>query len=157
MGDDLQKSAENDLKRRYDQKVKAAITKKTNASSKAVEKAKTYTDINWKKHVTENSLDKLYISQLNLYLMEELNMSKSECDKKVIPKRTRSKTSKRTFIQRKETQPHLDRLSFPWNLVVYQLLQVVDTFKFLLGVEVSKIFQACEHRHLRTLAPLTII
>ena len=40
MGDDLRISAENDLKRRYDQKVKAAITKKTNASSKAVEKAR---------------------------------------------------------------------------------------------------------------------
>lgn len=75
VGDDLRKSVENEVKRRYDQKVKAAITKKkANASAKAVEKIKAFTDINWDKHVIENSLDKMCVSQVNLYLMEEMNV-----------------------------------------------------------------------------------
>ena len=81
-GDDLRNSVESEIKRRHDMKVKAFITKSTNASNKAIEKAKTINDIDWAKCIKEDSLDKLYVSQLNLYLVDKIGMSKSECDKK---------------------------------------------------------------------------
>ena len=82
-GDDLRNSVETEIKRRHDLKVKAFITKLTNASNKAIEKAKTYNDIDWAKCIKEDYLDKLYVSQLNLYLVHKIGMSKAECDKKV--------------------------------------------------------------------------
>ena len=63
-------------------KVKAFIAKSTNASKKAIGKAKTYNDIDWAKCIKEDYLDKLYVPQLNLYLVDKIGMSKSECDKK---------------------------------------------------------------------------
>ena len=81
-GDDLRNSVETEIKRRHGMKVKAFITKLTNASNKAIEKAKTYNDIDWAKCIKEDYLDKLYVSQLNLYLVHKIGMSKAECDKK---------------------------------------------------------------------------
>ena len=59
------------------------------------------TQISTGKHVTESSLDKLYISQLNLYLMEELKMSKSECDKKGYIKKNKIEDIKANFYSKK--------------------------------------------------------
>ena len=81
-GDDLRNSVETEIKRRHGMKVKAFITKLTSASNKAIEKAKTYHDIDWAKCIKEDYLDKLYVSQLNLYLVHKIGMSKAECDKK---------------------------------------------------------------------------
>ena len=43
-GEDLRNAVVNELKRRYNAKIKTFILKKTNASARAVEKAKTYDD-----------------------------------------------------------------------------------------------------------------
>lgn len=67
-------------------KVKACITKETNASNKAIEKAKSFDDIDWPKYIKEDSLDKLYVSQLNLYLVVKLGMSKVQCEKRATQK-----------------------------------------------------------------------
>ncbi len=119
VGDDLRRSVENEVKRRYDQKVKAAITKKTNASAKAVEKAKAFTDINWDKHVTENSLDKLYVSQLNLYLMEELSMSKFQYDRKGYTKVKKIEDIKANFYSKNRNSTKLKgSLSTPRQTII---------------------------------------
>ena len=81
-GDDLRNFVETEIKRRHDMKVKAFITKLTKASNKAIEKAKTCNDIDWAKCIKEDYLDKLYVSQLKLYLGHKIGMSKAECDKK---------------------------------------------------------------------------
>ena len=43
--------------------------KKTKASARAVKKAKTYDDFDWEKLIRTNELENLYISQLDLYLI----------------------------------------------------------------------------------------
>lgn len=103
VGEDLRKSVESEVKRRHDMKVKTVITKRTNASVKAVEKAKSYGDIDWAKHISGNSLDKLYVSQLNLYLMQELNMTKAQCDQKGFTKEKKIQDIKANFFGRQKS------------------------------------------------------
>lgn len=98
--EDLRKTAENEVRRRFDLKVKSEIFKKTKASVKAVQKAKSYHDIDWVKHISKNSLDKLYVSQLNLYLIQNLNMSRAECDKKGYTKGKKIQDIKANFFGR---------------------------------------------------------
>ena len=81
-GQDLQNSIVMEIHRRYNAKVKAFVVKKTNASAKAAEKAKTYRDFDWERLVQSNELSSLYVSQLDLYLIKNLNISKKECEKK---------------------------------------------------------------------------
>ena len=50
----------NELKRRYNAKIKTFISKKTNA--RAVEKAETYDDFDWEKLIRTNELENLYVS-----------------------------------------------------------------------------------------------
>ena len=82
IGEDLCKVTENELKKRYDLEVKAAVSKKATANTRALEKAKTYDEMNWPNHISSNSLDKLYASQLHLYLMQQMGLSKSQCEAK---------------------------------------------------------------------------
>ena len=100
VGEDLRKTTENEMRRRYNLKVKSEIIKKSKASVKAVEKAKSYQDIDWEKHISENSLDKLYVSQLNLYLVQHLNMTRAECDKKGYTKEKKIQDIKANFFGR---------------------------------------------------------
>ena len=69
-GDDLRNTVKNEVKRRYNAKIKTFISKKTNASAREVEKAKTYHDFYWEKLMQTNELENLYVYQLDLYLME---------------------------------------------------------------------------------------
>ena len=57
------------------------MAKKPNTSAKAAEKAKAY-DFDWKKLAQSNELGNLYVSQYDLYLIKNLNISKKECGKK---------------------------------------------------------------------------
>lgn len=82
VGNDLHEVTEKELKRRYDLKVKAAISKKTTADTRALEKTKTFDEINWSTRVSSNTLDKLYVSQLHLYLVQQIGMSKTQCQAK---------------------------------------------------------------------------
>ena len=58
-GDDLRNSVTREIRRRYNAKVKAFVTKKTNARAKVAEKAKTYSDFDWEKLVQSNELSNL--------------------------------------------------------------------------------------------------
>ena len=73
-GEDLRNVVEKELKRHYDAKIKAFISKKTNASARAVEKAKTCDDFDWDILIRTNKLENLYVCQLDLYLMSNLNL-----------------------------------------------------------------------------------
>lgn len=75
-GEDLHGSVEHELKRRHEMKVKTAISREMAANTRAAEKAKTYDDIEWSKHIYSNTLDKLYVSQLHLYLIEKMGYTK---------------------------------------------------------------------------------
>lgn len=61
-GEDLRDAVVNELKRRYNAKIKTFISKKTNASARAVEKAKTYDDFDWEKLIRTDELENLYVS-----------------------------------------------------------------------------------------------
>jgi hypothetical protein len=63
VGEDMRITTENELKRRHEMKVKAIILKQETASARAVEKAKTFEDLDWKTLVNTNTLNKLYVSQ----------------------------------------------------------------------------------------------
>lgn len=71
--------------------------KGTNASARAVEKAKTYDDFDWEKLIRTNELENLYISQLDLYLMANLNLSKKDCEKKGFTKVSKIENIKKHF------------------------------------------------------------
>ena len=84
--------------------------KKTNASARAVEKAKTYDDFDWEKLIRTNELENLYISQLDLYLMANFNLSKKDCEKKGFTKASKIENIKKHFYssvnQRRKHAPH---------------------------------------------------
>ena len=82
VGDDMRNTAVHELKRRHEMKVKATILKQETASAKAVEKAKVFEDLDWRTLVTTNTLNKLYVSQLNLYLTTKMGLSPSKCHAK---------------------------------------------------------------------------
>ena len=69
----------------------------TNASARATEKAKTYDDFEWEKLARNNKLGNLCASQLNLYLMANLNMSRKDCDKKGFTKALKLEEIKKHF------------------------------------------------------------
>ena len=56
-GEDLRNAVVNELKQRFNAKIKTFISKKTNASARAVEKAKTYDNFNWEKLIRTNELE----------------------------------------------------------------------------------------------------
>lgn len=97
VGEDLRRATENEIKRRYDLKVKAAVSKKTTANTRALEKAKTYDEINWPNHIASNTLDKLYVSQLHLYMMQQMGLSKSQCEAKGYTKAKKIEDIKKHF------------------------------------------------------------
>ena len=91
-GEDLRNAVANDLKQRDNAKLKAFI-----ASARTVEKAKTHDDFDWEKLIITNELrENLYVSQLDLFLMANFNLSKSDCQKKGFTKASKIKISKPT-------------------------------------------------------------
>ncbi len=96
-GEDLRNSVTREIRRRYNAKVKAFVTKKTNARAKVAEKAKTYSDFDWEKLVQSNELSNLYVSQLDLYLKKNLNFSKKECEKRGFTKAKKIEAIKQHF------------------------------------------------------------
>ena len=97
-GDDLSNVVVNELKRRYNAKIKTFISKKTNESARAVEKAKTYDYFDWEKLIRTNELENLYVSQLDLYLMANFNLSKKDCEKKGFTKASKIENIKKIFL-----------------------------------------------------------
>ena len=93
----ISKVTEKELKRHYDLKVKAAISKKTTADTTALEKTKTFDEINWSTRVSSNTLDKLYVSQLHLYLVQQIGMSKTQCQAKGYTKAKKIEDIKKHF------------------------------------------------------------
>lgn len=71
--------------------------KKTNASARAVEKAKTCDDFDWEKLIRTNELENLYISQLDLYLMANFNLSRKDCENNGFTKVSKIENIKKHF------------------------------------------------------------
>jgi hypothetical protein len=67
-GKDLESVVINEIHRRHGIRIKSEVSKKLNASAKAAEKAKTFDEIDWRKHISDNTLQKLYVCQLDIYL-----------------------------------------------------------------------------------------
>ena len=82
VGESLRNATDFELKRRYDMKVKATISRQSAAKARAVEKAKSYKDIDWESYISSNTLEKLYVSQLHLYMIEKMGLSKAQCERK---------------------------------------------------------------------------
>lgn len=86
-------------------KVTAAITKHSKGSTRTVEKAKTSDEIEWTYRIATNTLDKLYVSQLNLYLVERMGYSKTECDAKGFTKSMKIQQITQHFFKTSKQQP----------------------------------------------------
>lgn len=71
--------------------------KKTNASARAVGKAKTCDDFDWEKLIRTNELENLYISQLDLYLMANFNPSRKDCENNGFTKVSKIENIKKHF------------------------------------------------------------
>ena len=82
VGESLRNVTESELKRRYDMKVKATISRQSAAKARTIEKAKAYNDIDWESSIYSKSLEKLYVSQLHLYMIEKMGLSKTQCERK---------------------------------------------------------------------------
>lgn len=67
-GSDLKSVVIATIRRKIGMRIKSVVSKKAHANVKAAEKAKSFNDIDWEKHIKDNTLQKLYISQLDLYL-----------------------------------------------------------------------------------------
>lgn len=97
VGEDLRKILEVELKRRHEMKIKSTIQMQATASAKAIEKAKTCDEIEWSTLITTNTLNKLYVSQLNLCLIEKIEMSKSKYEARGFSKAMKIEEIKRHF------------------------------------------------------------
>lgn len=80
-GEDLKVSVVEEIKRRHNSMIKAFIAKQTHANTRAAEKARTCDDFDWGKLVCTNELSSLYVSQLNLYLIKNLNLTKTQYER----------------------------------------------------------------------------
>ena len=70
-----------------------------NAGARESEKAKTYDEIDWNRLIVENELNNLYVSQLDLYLMRNLQLSKRDCEKKGFKKKQKIEEVKKHFYK----------------------------------------------------------
>lgn len=96
-GEHLRTSVVKEIKRRHNAMVKAFIVKKTNASTRAAEKARTYDDFDWEKLIQTSQLTGLYVSQLDLYLIKNLKLPKSQCEKKGFTKEKKIEAIKKHY------------------------------------------------------------
>jgi len=80
-----------------------------NANARAAEKAKTYDDFDWEKLIRPTELQSMYVSQRDLYLMTNLNLSKRDCEKKECTKAMKVEENKKHFyssVNQKTTRKH---------------------------------------------------
>ena len=96
-GEDLRYSVVKELKKKYNSQVKAFVAKETNACARASEKAKTYEDFDWETLIRGNNLGNLYVSQLDLYLLENVGLSKKDCVEKGFTKIKKIEAIKKHF------------------------------------------------------------
>ena len=88
VGKSLRGATETELRRCYDMKVKvkvkvkATISRQSAAKARAIEKAKALNDINLESYINSKTLEKLYMSQLHLYMIEKMGLSKAQCERK---------------------------------------------------------------------------
>ena len=84
VGKSLRGATETELRRCYDMKVKvkATISRQSAAKARAIEKAKALNDINLESYINSKTLEKLYVSQLHLYMIEKMGLSKAQCERK---------------------------------------------------------------------------
>ena len=67
-GEDLRRAVETEFKRKYSMLLKAHLAKGSRAASKADELSKSVDEIDWKDAIETGKIDKMYVSQLDLYL-----------------------------------------------------------------------------------------
>ena len=117
-GKDLEQAVVATVRKKIGMKIISAVSKKTRARVRDAEKAKTYDEIDWGKHIKDNTLHKLYISQLDLYLRNS-GYSQAEIGKKGFLKDDKVEAIKKHFYQNtkpKVTSPSQGgkiQISFP--------------------------------------------
>lgn len=67
-GEDLRRAVESEFKRKYSMLLKAHFAKGSRAANKADELSKSVDEIDWKDAIETGKIDKMYVSQLDLYL-----------------------------------------------------------------------------------------
>ena len=96
-GEDLRTLVMKEIKRHHNAMVKAFNVKKTNASTREAEKARKYDDFDWHKLIQKSQLTGLYVSQLDLYLIKKLKLSKSQCEKNGFTKEKKIEAIKKHY------------------------------------------------------------
>jgi hypothetical protein len=76
-GEDLRQVVEAEFKRRYTMLVKAYLGNKARAAVKAKKPSKTIYEIDWYNKIQSGTLDKMYVSPLDLYLEKVAGCKKS--------------------------------------------------------------------------------
>ena len=106
-GEDLRPAVEFEMQRRYKMIVKSHISKSSRASTKAKELAKTVSDINWEKNINSGMLEKMYVSQLDMYLQKLAGFTKAELQEKGFTKAKKAEAVKKHFYTttQKKTSP----------------------------------------------------
>jgi len=106
-GEDLRPAVEFEMQQRYKMMVKSHISKSSRASTKAKELAKTVSDINWEKNINSGMLEKMYVSQLDMYLQKLAGFTKAELQEKGFTKAKKVEAVKRHFYTttQKKTSP----------------------------------------------------
>lgn len=100
-GEDLRQVVEAEIQRRYKMMVKSRLSKSSRAATKAKELAKTVSEINWEESIKSGTLDKMYVSQLDMYLQKCAGCSKVELQEKGYTKAKKVEAVKRHFYTTK--------------------------------------------------------
>ena len=77
-GEGLRHVVETEMHRRHKMLVKANVSKSERAAKKANELAKTAMDIDWDEKIKSGTLTEMYVSQLDMYLMEITGFSRAQ-------------------------------------------------------------------------------
>ena len=102
-GEDLRSVVESEMHRRHKQMVKAHTTKTARASAKQKELSKSVSDIKWDELIKSGSIQKLYVSQLDMYLVGLVGYSKADILAKGFTKEKKIETIRKHFYQNQPT------------------------------------------------------
>ena len=96
-GEDLRQVVEAEFKRIYTMLVKAYLAKKARAVAKENKLSKTVDEIDWCNKIQSGTLDKMYVSQLDMYLEKVAGLKKSIIQEKGFSKAKKVEAVKRHY------------------------------------------------------------
>ena len=116
--EDLRQVVEAEFKRRYTMLVKAYLGKKARAAVKAKKLSKTVDEIDWCNKIQSGTLDKMYVSQLDLYLEKVAGFKKSIVQEKDLSKHKSRGSQKSPLQLRKRFTDYSSTTTMPTTNVV---------------------------------------